>query len=133
LTLTGTATTWVTLNTGDPWSNLRVKDLAFVDFNGNGITDVFSADGSSWRWHPSGQGVVYLEANVARVSDLRFGDLNGDGRTDVFYGNGRRWRYKSAGTGPWIQIALASEESRDVWVANFDSDPKADIFFPQCY
>jgi hypothetical protein len=117
----GTHTTWLVLNSADPWSNLTLQDLAFGDFDADGVTDVFSADGSAWRYHPAGTGAVTLSTpNDLRVAKLRLADLNGDGKTDVFYGNGERWRYKSAGAGSWLLLGLAAEESHQLWLGSFD-------------
>jgi hypothetical protein len=85
--------------------------LAFGDFNGNGITDVFRHTGSQWRVSFDGTSLwntVFTDSTA--LASLRFGDFNGDGRTDVFRslqlapGEGTIWQYvpgEPASGGAW--------------------------------
>jgi len=123
--------TWYTLRT----TSTGLGTLAFHDFTGDDVTDVFSApDGEEWMLYAggTGSGQSLSDSNLL-LSSLDFGDMDGDGRTDVFYANTRQWRYMSAGTGPWIELAVAAEHYAEVHVANFDDDlSRADVFFPGC-
>ena len=134
----GTDGTWTTLAS----SSAGLADLAFADFNDDGVTDVFHASGpgsdpgdEEWWLYPGGltPATQLSDDNDLRVFKLHFGDFDADGRTDVMYANGEQWRYKSEGTGDWIQLAVAPESWQEIAVGNFDDDDThADVFFPGC-
>ena len=74
-------------------NNLTVDDVDLGDFDGDGKTDVFWADGQQWYAAYSGFGPWEdLASSGYPLSQLGFGDFNGDGKTDVFRANGQQWR-----------------------------------------
>src|SRR5690606_37646258 len=97
----------------DPWVNLATDttpytDLRFGDFNGDGITDVFSVDtvNEPGRWRYSAGGAAPYQ-NLAiepslTVNDLRFGYFDNNDVIDVFNRtNTGQWRYSSGGAVGW--------------------------------
>ena len=125
------------------WQNLAyagtpLADLRFGDFNGDGKTDVFTAQpgAGGYRWLISSGGVGnYTQINTSDVplSDLRFGDFDGDGKTDVFSVALRpdgflQWRYSSAGVGTWQNLAYAGTPLQALRFGDFDGDGKTDVF-----
>jgi hypothetical protein len=113
-----------------------VADLAVGDFDGDGVSDLFFADGGTW-WVSYGGNTPFVQVIVAspfRVSDLRFGDFNGDGATDVFGVYNGQWsvRYSARGVRglvyPWTALPVSLTNSIDgLSVADFDGDGFADI------
>jgi hypothetical protein len=116
--------------------------LGFLDFNGDGATDVFHAkkrsDGSyQWRYSsPSGTG-AWVNLGRSRISpaDLRFGDFEGDSRTDVFVvlpanPNGvRPWAYADDGFLPLKPLAAIDKKGPSkLRFGDFDFDSKTDVF-----
>ncbi len=62
-------------------------DYLYGDFDGDGITDLFTADASGqWKYSSAGSGpwTNLRSAPGIPLSDLRIGDFNGDGIADVF-------------------------------------------------
>jgi hypothetical protein len=82
----GGTSRWEEINT----SQHGLPSLAFGDFNGDGKTDVFRAQGGAWfvSWGGTSR---WEEINTSQhgLPSLAFGDFNGDGKTDVF-STGRR-------------------------------------------
>jgi len=84
--------------------DIHARGFAFVDFNGDGIRDVFVADhGYDAAPFPGFQNRLFLSqsgtanwidatANLPQQSDFTHsvctGDVNGDGKVDIFVGNG---------------------------------------------
>lgn len=113
-----------------------LSELRLGDFDGDGITDVFRADGS--RWYVSYGGVSgwsELIASRTHVDSLGFADFDGDGKTDVFSAVDGQWRVSYSGTSSWTE--LNSERGDDIErggdidflrFGDFDGDGRADIF-----
>lgn len=112
-----------------------VSAMAVGDFDGDGIADIFYADGQSW-WLSYGGNTPFVLVNTSSflVKDLRFGDFDGDGKTDVFgvvsNGTFNTWSYSKGATGSWsdgyLRPALANTVDGLV-VADFNGDGFADV------
>ena len=58
--------------------------LAFADFNGDGITDVFSSWDGYWRISDGGRsGWRVFGRSGMTVANLNFGDITGNGQADI--------------------------------------------------
>ena len=115
---------WQDLNASSkPFSELR-----FGDFDGDGVTDVFTISGNQWRYSSAGLS-SWIDLNSASVplEDLRFGDFNGDGKTDIFSSLNGQWRYSSGGVSSWINLNSSSIPLSDLRFEDFDGDGKTDI------
>ncbi len=102
-----------------------------IDFNGNGITDLFSVQGGRWMVLYEGKG-QWKQINSAgeSLNDLRFGDINGDKITDVLTVNGQNKVMVSYnGTGAWTVITDSGEQTKDIRVGDFNGDNKTDIVY----
>ena len=113
-------------------STLRVPQLGFGDFNGNGRTDVFYPKARfsrlSWYYNDGGRNnAVYLGRARAPLSKLGFGDFNGNGTTDVFIASGRRFSYLEGGKG-WPRFLKSSSTPRSaLHLGDFNGDGKTDL------
>jgi hypothetical protein len=106
-----------------------LSDLRFGDFDGDGLTDVFSVSGTQWRYSSGGvQPWKNLRSSNVSLSDMAFGDFNGDGVTDVFNASGMQWRYSSAGTQPWQVLQSSNLLLNSLAFGNFDGDGVTDVF-----
>lgn len=107
-----------------------LSELRFGDFNGDGVTDVFRADGNSWYVSYGGNsGWSRLNISGMHVDDLAFADFNGDGITDVFsVGNGQ-WRVSYGAISSWSVLNHKGEVGLDLLrLGDFDEDGAADVF-----
>ncbi len=109
---------------------LQPSQLGVGDFNGDGVQDVFRANGSTFSYSPGGTGAfVTLTASGYPRSGLVLADFNGDGRTDVFrVENGRWYVYYAGGSAGWTQINSSSYGLSSLAVADFNGDGRADVF-----
>ena len=72
---------WLTINS----STVGIDNLEFGDFNGDGITDVFTHDAGEWLVSYSGTSAwTHLNTSSYGLGEIRFGDFDGDNITDVF-------------------------------------------------
>lgn len=117
-----------------PWKYLTasavgIASLGFADFDGNGKTDVFRANGGKWQVVTDGVGSWKdLNSSSATLDRLRFGDFDGDGRDDVFIATGTTWRFSSGGSTGWQDLRAATERVDDLAFGDFDGDGKMDVF-----
>ena len=107
-----------------------ITALAFGDFDGDGVTDVFRSNGGQWQFSARGVGEwVNLAFDPLPLSELRFGDFNGDCITDVFsIAPDGRWRYSAGGRTPWIDLAIDNLPVGDLRFGDFDGDGRTDLF-----
>jgi hypothetical protein len=106
--------------------------LVVGDFDGDGYSDIFYADGLAW-WVSYGGNGTFVPVNHSSftVSDLRFGDFDGDGTTDVFGVVANTWSYSKSATDLWehgiLQQPALTATVDGLVVADFDGDGRADI------
>ncbi len=111
-------------------------ELAGGDFDGDGRSDVFVANGTAWFFSRAGlRPWQYLRPSDKRVKDLAFADIDNDRRTDVIYRDGAgRLSFAKSGGAPNL-TAISSPPvpvpARDLRFGDFDGDGLTDMFFTQ--
>lgn len=121
------------------YGNLVVRDndyevnhqheLAFGDFDGDGGTDVFWAEGRNW-WVSRRGKIVWLHLNSSTnvLKELAFGDFDGNDTTDVFKTHNGWWYVSWNGTSGWRALNNSNVELKNVAFGDFDGDGKTDVF-----
>ncbi|MEX2962892.1 FG-GAP repeat domain-containing protein [Microbulbifer sp. TYP-18] len=102
--------------------------VAWGDFDGDGATDAFLADGKHWYLSSKAKkSWKKINTSAAPLKDLRFGDFNGDGKTDVFRANGKHWYVSWSGTSGWQKIGTSVVLVKDLYVGDFNGDGIDDL------
>ena len=110
---------------------MPLERLRFGDFDGDGRTDAFKANGSTWTYS-SGASSRWAEPPLAysgyTVDELRFGNFDDDARTDVFGIQGEQWSWSEDGRSRWQRLNDLLEDDLDSLVfADFDGNGRTDI------
>ncbi|MCP4138308.1 MAG: VCBS repeat-containing protein [bacterium] len=103
--------------------------IAFGDFNGDQVSDIFYSNGTSWQ--VSWNGVTpweKLNTSGYQKDQLAFGDFNGDSKTDVFTGNGSEWKVSWSGTSGWERINTSGYKTHQLAFGDFNGDGTTDVF-----
>jgi hypothetical protein len=119
----------------ESWDCLQYNDLSFFkfgDFNGDGITDVFTISASdAWLVSLGGSGAFESLGGEGTISDdfgnLKLGDFTGDGKTDVFTIKDGNWYLSESGTELSRKINRSSTPLDDLVFGYFDNDKKIDV------
>ena len=99
------------------------------DFDGDGFTDLFIADGETWAYRPSGiEEPIELRSSSLERPALAFGDFDGDGVTDVFHPNGVAWNQFSGGVAAPFQLITSGFGFPRIQVGDYDGDGATDVF-----
>lgn len=111
-------------------SSYPLARLAIGDFDGDGVSDVFTTADGKWRWVSGGTG-AWEDLNTSSVplDVLRFGDFDGDGKTDAFNANGSEWRFSSGARGNWQTLREDTRPLSALRFGDFDGDGTTDVFF----
>ena len=107
-------------------------ELATGDFDRDGRTDVFVANGTAWFYSSAGiQPWRYMRASNKRIGELGFADIDNDGLTDVLYRDpSGRLGYVKAGTdGPVTPLTSLPVPIKDLRFGDFDGDGLTDMFY----
>ncbi|RPD48990.1 FG-GAP repeat domain-containing protein [Paracnuella aquatica] len=103
----------------------------FIDFNGNGITDLFVIKDGRWMAMYDAKGDwVEINSSSIPLESLRFGDINGDQRTDIMsVSPQKKVRVSYSGTSLWQDITDAGDQTNDFRVGDFNGDNRTDILY----
>ena len=107
-------------------------ELATGDFDGDGRTDVFVANGTAWFYSSAGiRPWEYLRASNKRTGELGFADIDNDGLTDVLYRDpsGRLGYVKSGTAAPLTPLTSVPVPIKDLRFGDFDGDGLTDMFY----
>jgi hypothetical protein len=116
---------------GNRWNTDYTTEVATGDFDGDGRTDVFLANGTSWFFSRGGiRPWEWLDASRLRTRELGFADVDNDGITDVVHrkANGKLI-YLKRGSSPAVSLPSSPVETRDLRFGDFDGDGLTDIFY----
>ncbi|MBZ0255710.1 FG-GAP-like repeat-containing protein, partial [bacterium] len=114
-----------------PFGN--IEGLRFGDFDGNGITDVFTVDPAG-QWMLSYNGTSPFQVinvdSTRSINDLRFGDFDGDGKADVFAVTASgQWMISSGGGTPYQTLASDPNFTlNDLRFGDFNNNDRTDVF-----
>jgi hypothetical protein len=126
-------------NTFEDWKpiaahNYNLNQLAFKDFNGDGVTDILRTDGTSWYISYGGNANwAFVKTSAYTLGNIGFGDFNGDGRTDTFVIAGNVWQVTytpaSGSFGNWQNLATvdATYSLSELAFGDFTGDNKTDV------
>ena len=136
----GGVSDWEVLNQNPTGGNIlllpgAVTAMAVGDFDGNGISDIFYANGQTW-WVSYGGNTLFVQVQTSsfRRTDLRFGDFDGNGTTDVFSVGSTNWQVSYSpkvvhgSFSNWQSLRPKLTDTADgLVVADFNGDGSADV------
>lgn len=116
---------------GNHFNTDYASDFAAGDFDGDGRTDVFLANGTAWFFSRAGKKPwEFLHASTKRLHELGFADIDNDKVTDVLYRDGSgNVGYLKSGRDALVPLTTVPIPIKDVRVGDFDGDGKTDLFF----
>lgn len=106
-------------------------EVATGDFDGDGRTDVFIANGTAWFFSRAGiRPWEYLHASNKRTRDLAFADIDNDGVTDVLYRDpSGGLGFLKSGRSDLEPLTTLPVPIKDLRVGDFDGDGLTDLFY----
>jgi FG-GAP-like repeat len=111
-------------------SNVPFNQLAFGDFNGDHVQDIFrrDPDGQWWAISPGIYPWTPLQSSSFPLSALRFGDFDGNGITDVVSISAGKWSVSWGARSTWQELnARLSSSLADVLIGDVDGVMGDDI------
>jgi hypothetical protein len=121
---------------GDPF-RLRseatpLSDVAFADFDGNGVDDAFRSNRGAWYVLYAGDREwTKVSLSTIGVGSLRFGDFDGDGAADVLQSSSGVWSVSFAtkggkGFSGWLKVKSDSTRVDALRIGDFNGDGASD-------
>src|SRR5262249_28310082 len=101
---------------------------AFGDFEGDGHTDAFFADGTEWLIVQSFSPLTRRHYQQPfKLGELRFGNFVGDSKLDVLRSAGSQWLVWDRVSRAWNSINSSSFPLSQLTFADFDGDGFTDV------
>jgi hypothetical protein len=116
---------------GNRFDTDYTTEVATGDFDGDGRTDVFLANGTGWFYSRGGiRPWEFLDASRMRTRELGFADVDNDRITDVIHrrDNGKLV-YLKRGASPAVSLPSSPVAMKDLRFGDFDGDGLTDIFY----
>ncbi len=115
---------------GNRFGTDTVRDLATGDFDGDGVTDIFIANGTAWFYSRAGKRPwEFLHASTKNVKELGFADIDNDGVTDVLYRDPQgNVGFLKSGREDLVPLTTSPVPMKDMRFGDFDGDGKTDMF-----
>ena len=106
-----------------------IGDVGVGDFDGDGVDDLFSADGAAWRIS-AGAAADWTTLNTSSyvLSQLTLVDVDGDGRTDVLRSGSGGWFVSLGGQARWSQWSTHAGSPASVLWGDLNGDGASDAF-----
>jgi hypothetical protein len=116
---------------GNRFDTDAVRDLAAGDFDGDGVADIFIANGTAWFYSRGGKRPwEFLHASTKGLKELGFADIDNDGVTDVLYRDPQgNVGYLKSGRADLVPLTTSPVPMKDMRSGDFDGDGKTDLFF----
>jgi hypothetical protein len=106
------------------------EEVAVGDFDGDGLDDVFLANGTAWWYSSAGRTEWrFLRPSTLRIAQLGFGRFDSDARTDVVFSNGTEWLYSSAGIADPVRLKIGGTAVSQCVFGNFDDNGRTDALY----
>jgi hypothetical protein len=106
-------------------------EIAAGDFDGDGRTDVFLANGTGWFYSRAGvRPWEFMDGSNRRIRHLAFADVDNDRITDVIFQKpGGKLIYLKRGSSPSVSLPSAPVDVKALRFGDFDGDGLTDIFY----
>ena len=115
---------------GNRFDTDTIRDLATGDFDGDGATDIFIANGTAWFYSRAGKRPwEFLHASTKNIKELGFADVDNDGVTDVLYRDPQgNVGFLKSGRVDLMPLTTSPVPMKDMRFGDFDGDGKTDLF-----
>jgi FG-GAP-like repeat len=105
-------------------------DLGVGDFDGDGLDDVFLANGTGWWYSSAGRTEWrFLRPSSLRIAALRFGQFDLDRRTDVLFSTGAEWQFSSGGVAEPVRLRASGTSLSSCVFGDFDGNGLTDALY----